>query len=100
MLAMPLSLAASQFGSCLLRLYLRNPTTQFVLGLFVGTFIYCLTMALAIPDVFTTNPQWTTAVGLIQALITFGSLIVNAGYCLCGESTGGSGRTGHVCGNQ
>lgn len=76
MLTVPLSLAASQFGSRLLRLYLRNSTTQFVLGLFVGTFIYCLTAALSIPLATTTNPQWTTAVGLLLAVITFGSLIV------------------------
>lgn len=37
-----LSLAGSQFGSLQLASYLRDRLNQFVLGTFVGTFVYCL----------------------------------------------------------
>lgn len=77
MITVPLSLAATQFGSRLLRLYLRNRTTQYILGLFVGTFIYCLTVGLSLPPGrFVEEPQWATAVGLLLSLITFASLLV------------------------
>src|SRR5512147_1951138 len=48
LLTVPLSVAASQFGSRLLRLYLRDQTTQTVLGIFVGAAVYCLSLALLI----------------------------------------------------
>ena len=39
LLMVPLSVAASQFGSRLLRVYLKDRTTQIILGIFVGTFL-------------------------------------------------------------
>jgi len=77
LLTLPLSLAASQFGSRLLRQYLRDRTTQFVLGVFVATFVYCLTVVLALPP---TNyepdaPQLAATIGLLLSLLAFASLL-------------------------
>ena len=78
LLTLPLSLAASQFGSRLLRLYLRDRTTQGVLGVFVATFAYCLAVVLAIPpaDYEPDAPQLTATVGLLLSLSAFASLLV------------------------
>jgi uncharacterized membrane protein len=43
-----LSLATSQLGPRLLRNFLRDTTTQVVLGTFVATFLYCLLVLLTI----------------------------------------------------
>ncbi len=37
-----LSLAAQQFGSRVLRNFMRDRITQVVLGTFIATFVYCL----------------------------------------------------------
>jgi uncharacterized membrane protein len=78
LLTLPMSVAVSQFGSRLLRLFLRDRTTQLVLGMFVGTFVFCLTVALAIPhaSLDPDTPQLATTAGLLLSLATFGSLIV------------------------
>lgn len=78
LLTLPLSLAASQFGSRLLRLYLRDRTTQGVLGVFVGTFVYCLVVVLAIPpaDYQPDAPQLTATAGLLLSLTAFATLLV------------------------
>ena len=77
LLTVPLSLAASQFGSRLLRVNLRDKTTQFVLGVFVGTFSYCLAAALAIsPDsVGSEALQLVVTVALLLSMASFGSLL-------------------------
>ena len=49
LLTLPLSTVAAQYGSRLLRLFLGDRTTQIVLGMFVGTFVYCIAAALSIP---------------------------------------------------
>ena len=49
LLTLPLSTVAAQYGSRLLRLFLGDRTTQFVLGMFVATFVYCIAAALSIP---------------------------------------------------
>jgi uncharacterized membrane protein len=78
LLTVPLSVAASQFGSRLLRLYLRDQKTQFILGIFVGTFVYLLSVALGIPsaEVNPDTPQLSASLGLLLSLIAFGSIIV------------------------
>ena len=50
LLTLPLSTVAAQYGSRLLRLFLGDRTTQFVLGMFVATFVYCIAAALSIPS--------------------------------------------------
>ncbi|MDQ2670229.1 MAG: DUF2254 domain-containing protein, partial [Gemmatimonadota bacterium] len=43
-----LPLASSQFGPRLIRNFLRDPGTEIVLGTFIGTFVYCLLVLLAV----------------------------------------------------
>ena len=78
LLTLPLSTVAAQYGSRLLRLFLGDRTTQSVLGMFVGTFVYCVAGALSIPtaEVQPEGPQLTATVGLYLMLATFASLIV------------------------
>ena len=78
LLTLPLSTVAAQYGSRLLRLFLGDRTTQFVLGMFVSTFVYCLAAATSIPygDVVREAPQVLVSMGLLLMLATFGSLIV------------------------
>jgi uncharacterized membrane protein len=78
LLTLPLSTVASQFGSRLLRIFMRDRTTQFILGMFVATFCYCLFTALSIPPIDTQAgaPQITVTFGLLLMLLTFASLII------------------------
>lgn len=77
LLTLPLSTVASQYGSRLLRIYLGDRTTQVVLGMFTGTFCYCLVEALWLPppDQVYDLPQLSVTFGLVLFLATFGSLI-------------------------
>ena len=78
LLTLPLSTVAAQYGSRLLRLFLADRTTQFVLGMFVGAFVYCVAAALSIPPAETQpeSAQLTATVGLFLMLVTFSSLIL------------------------
>lgn len=78
LLTVPLSLAASQFGSRLLRLYIRDGTIQSILAVFAGAFVYCLTLALALPANETegSTPQLAVTFGLSLSLVAFGSLLI------------------------
>ena len=50
LLTIPLGTVPAQYGTRLLRIFQRDRTTQFVLGIFVCTFCYCFATALAIPN--------------------------------------------------
>ena len=78
LLTLPLSTVVAQYGSRLLRLFLGDRTAQFVLGMFVATFVYCMAAALSIPppDVAIASPQLTATVGLYLMLATFTTLIL------------------------
>lgn len=78
LLTLPLSTVAAQYGSRLLRVFLGDRTTQVVLGMFVGTFVYCVAAALSIlpVDVEPASPQITATLGLLLMMATFGSLIL------------------------
>ena len=78
LLTLPLSTVAAQYGSRLLRLFLGDRITQLVLGMFVGTFVYCLAAATSVPpvEVQPEGPQLTATVGLLLMMATFGSLIL------------------------
>jgi uncharacterized membrane protein len=78
LLTLPLSTVAAQYGSRLLRLFLGDRTAQFVLGMFVATFVYCVAAALSIPPVAVEPqaPQLTATVGLYLMLATFATLIL------------------------
>jgi uncharacterized membrane protein len=78
LLTLPLSTVAAQYGSRLLRVFLGDRTTQFVLGMFVGTFVYCIAGALSIPSVTKQpeGPQLTATVAVYLMLATFATLIL------------------------
>ena len=64
-----LVLASSQFGSRLVQTFLGNRSNQWVLGLFVGTFLYCL-LVLFLEREGTAGafvPQFATAAALVLA---------------------------------
>ncbi|HVK03751.1 MAG TPA: DUF2254 domain-containing protein [Armatimonadaceae bacterium] len=73
----PLSVAASQFGSRLLRNFLRDTTTQVVLGSYFATFIYCMVVLFSIPYAKDLDnlPHIATTVSLGLALFAFCSLV-------------------------
>jgi len=75
---LPLSTVAAQYGSRLLRVFLGDRTTQFVLGMFVATFVYCLSAATSLPaaELAPQSPQITATVGLYLMLAAFGSLVL------------------------
>jgi uncharacterized membrane protein len=78
LLTLPLSTVAAQYGSRLLRVFLGDRTTQVVLGMFVGTFVYCIAAATAIlpADIEPDGPQLTATAGLVLMMATFGTLIL------------------------
>jgi uncharacterized membrane protein len=78
LLTLPLSTVAAQYGSRLLRVFLGDRTTQAVLGMFVGTFVYCVAAAMSIlpADIEPEGPQLTATVGLVLMMATFGTLIL------------------------
>lgn len=78
LLTLPLSTVAAQYGSRLLRLFLGDRTAQFVLGMFVATFVYCIAAAFSIPAVETerASPHLTASLGVYLMLGTFATLIL------------------------
>ena len=78
LLTLPLSTVAAQYGSRLLRIFLGDRVSQFVLGMFAATFAYCMAAALSIPPVELQPdaPQITVTVGLFLTMATFASLIL------------------------
>lgn len=72
-----LSLTSSQLGPRLLRSFMRDRTTQFVLGTFVATFVYCLlvlrTVRRAEEAVFV--PHLSVGLGVVFAVAGVGVLI-------------------------
>jgi len=78
LLTLPLSTVAAQYGSRLLRIFLGDRTTQFVLGIFVATFIYCVSGALIIPpaEIQPEGPQITATIGLYLLVASFACLIL------------------------
>jgi uncharacterized membrane protein len=72
-----LSLTTSQLGPRLLRNFMRDTTTQVVLGAFVATFLYCLlvlrTIRRAEESLFV--PQLSVSLGVLLAVVSVGVLI-------------------------
>ncbi|MBU1139165.1 MAG: DUF2254 domain-containing protein, partial [Proteobacteria bacterium] len=72
-----LSLASSQLGPRMLRNFMRDTTTQVVLGTFVATFLYCLlvlrTIRRAEEVVFI--PHLSVSLGVVLAVVSVGVLI-------------------------
>lgn len=74
----PLSIAASQFGSRLLRAFLSDPQTQIVMGCFTATIMYCIIVALSIPinPEVRKLPYLATTTSILLFMISFSSVIV------------------------
>jgi len=72
-----LTLASSQFGPRLLRNFMNDRCTQLVLGVFVGTFLYCLLVLRAIRglDQTTVVPFLSVTCGVAFAVASVGFLI-------------------------
>jgi uncharacterized membrane protein len=72
-----LTLASTQFSPRILRNFMRDMTTQVVIGIFVGSFVYCLLVLRTIresePEVFV--PTLAVAVGAASGLLGIGALI-------------------------
>jgi uncharacterized membrane protein len=72
-----LSLASSQLGPRLLRNFMRDTTTQIVLGTFVATFLYCLLVLRTIrrADEIAFVPHLSVSLGVLLAVSSVGVLI-------------------------
>jgi uncharacterized membrane protein len=72
-----LSLASSQLGPRLLRSFMRDTTTQMVLGTFVATFLYCLLVLRTIrhPEEVVFVPHLSVTLGVVLAVVSVGVLI-------------------------
>lgn len=72
-----LSLASSQFGPRLLRNFMRDVGTQFVLGTFVATYLYCLLVLRTVRSVEELKfvPHLSVTVGVVLATLSLGVLI-------------------------
>ncbi|MDQ2868745.1 MAG: DUF2254 domain-containing protein [Verrucomicrobiota bacterium] len=72
-----LTLASSQFGPRLLRNFMADRATQFVLGIFVSSFLYCLLVLRTIRGTGETQfvPYLSVTCGLIFAVVSVGFLI-------------------------
>lgn len=72
-----LSIATSQLGPRLLRTFMSNLTTQFTLGLFVGTSLYCLLVLATVRtnDEFSFVPHVAVLLGVLLAVLCLSVLI-------------------------
>ena len=72
-----ITLASQQFGPRLLRNFIKDKFSQTVLGILIGTFIYCLFIIRRTDDVGEQSfvPQISTTVALLLALLCLGSFI-------------------------
>jgi uncharacterized membrane protein len=72
-----LSLASSQLGPRLLRNFMRDTTTQVVLGTFVATFLYCLMILRTIrrANEVTFIPHLSVTLSVLLAVLSVGVLI-------------------------
>lgn len=72
-----LSLASSQLGPRLLRSFMRDSTTQVVLGTFIATFLYCLLVLRTIrrAEEVAFVPHLSVSLGVLLAVASVGVLI-------------------------
>ncbi len=72
-----LSLASSQLGPRLLRNFMRDTSTQMVLGTFVATFLYCLLVLRTIrrAEEIAFVPHLSVTIGVLLAVVSVGVLI-------------------------
>ncbi len=72
-----LSLTSTQLGPRLLRNFMRDTTTQAVLGTFIATFLYCLLVLRTIrrADEVVFVPHLSASLGVLLAVVSVGVLI-------------------------
>jgi uncharacterized membrane protein len=74
-----LQMASSQFGPRLLRNFVRDRGNQFVLGIFLGTFLYCLLVTRRIYSADSAGvnvvPAASVTFGVMMAVLSLGVLI-------------------------
>ena len=72
-----LTLASSQLGPGLLRSFMRDTTTQVVLGTFIATFLYCLFVLRTVRRVEEVAfvPHLSVTLGVLLAVVSVGVLI-------------------------
>ncbi len=72
-----LAQASSQFGPRLLRNFIRDPASQFVLGTFIATFVYCLLVLRTVDSTLAPPfvPEIAITVALVLAILSLGMLI-------------------------
>ena len=72
-----LVLASQQFSPRILRNFIRDQTSQNILSIFIGTFVYCLLVMLRISDngkdIFV--PVWAVLIAIALALISMAALV-------------------------
>jgi uncharacterized membrane protein len=73
-----LSLAASQYGPRLVRNFMASPLTQFVLGTFVMTIVYCLLLLLFIGRLNETDPVSLLTVSIALGLTLLSVILLVA----------------------
>lgn len=75
-LLVALSLASMQFSTRILAGFVRDRFSQQVLGLFIGTFAYCLTLLRSIQSDPADVPGMAVAFAMLLALLSLGSLVL------------------------
>jgi uncharacterized membrane protein len=72
-----LSLASQQLGPRLLRTFMRDRVTQFVLGTFVSTFVFCMLVLRSVREIYEEPlvPHISVSVAAILALLSLAVLI-------------------------
>jgi uncharacterized membrane protein len=72
-----LSLASQQFGPRILRTFIRDRSNQFVLGSFISTFVYCLSVLRTVrgSDSGGFVPYISVTAGIVLAVLSMGVLI-------------------------
>ena len=74
-LVVALSLASVQFSPRILGSFLRDRVSQRTLGVFIGTFVYCLLVMRAMSGDPPWVPTWATAMGMVLGVACIGFLI-------------------------
>lgn len=74
-LVMSLTLASMQFSPRILATFLRDPISQNVLGIFTGTFLYCLAALRGVRSDPPFVPSLTIAGAVVLALVAIAALI-------------------------
>lgn len=71
----PLSIATGQLGPPVLRTFMRNTGTQIVLGLFIGTTFFALTLFAVIPDAARNPPMLSSFALLAIFMVSIAALV-------------------------